>query len=153
MIFNIKDEAMTSRFYKTRSYSNKKCSLLLPGIRYVDPSSSPEPRVCVCVSISAQSAKPRAQGSGGGLCWAIRLQMCRSWVDYAVAGVEGIIGWFVPTRSAWAECHVTSTPEYLTVTERKEDTESPEGENEISPREFFSTWSIWNIPIETPLSS
>lgn len=52
MIFNIKDEAMTSRFYKTWSYSNNKCLLLLPGIRYVDPSSSPEPRVCVCVSIT-----------------------------------------------------------------------------------------------------
>lgn len=63
----------------------------------------PLSRVFVSVSplrSSAQSAKPRAQGSGGGLCWAIRLQMCRSWVDYAVAGVEGIIGWFVPTRSA-----------------------------------------------------
>lgn len=71
MICNIKDEAMTSRFYKTRAYSNNMCLLLLPGIHYVDPSSSPEPRVRVCVSISAQSAK--AQGSGGGLCWAIRL--------------------------------------------------------------------------------
>jgi len=58
MIFNIKDEAMTSRFYKTWGYSNKKGLLLLPGIHYVDPSSSsPEPRVCVCVSVSAQSAK------------------------------------------------------------------------------------------------
>lgn len=60
---------MTSRFYKTRAYSNNMCLLLLPGIHYVDPSSSPEPRVRV--PISAQSAK--AHGSGGGLCWAIRL--------------------------------------------------------------------------------
>lgn len=62
--------------------------------------------------------------------------MCRSWVDYAVACAQGVIGWFVPTRSAWAECHVTSTPEYPSA-ERKE-TNSPEREKWNISAEVFN---------------